>query len=226
MNTVCKLLLLCLWVGVVGFAGCTFDFVGEAGSGVKKTETRDVEPFDQIEASGAATVNVHFGKQPSLTITTDDNLLELIETKVSDGKLTIQPIKSISPRVGVLVDVTTTDLKSLEGSGAVEFNVRSAKLDSLTVRFSGASTLTADGTANKLDISVSGSGKIDAENLKAKTVKFSLTGAGTGKVYASDSLDASISGAARLTYFGNPHVTQEVSGVGSVVAGDAAESVD
>src|SRR5688500_9858117 len=73
------------------------------GSGVAKTETRDVAEFTRIEATGSPNVTVTIGDKQSLTIEADDNILPLLTTEVKDGKLVIASEKntSYSPKTDI-----------------------------------------------------------------------------------------------------------------------------
>jgi hypothetical protein len=62
---------------------------------------------------------------------------------------------------------------------------------------------------------------VDAKALLAEEVDISLEGIGAAKVYASDKLRAVVQGIGSLNYYGNPRsVKKDVSGIGSVTAGD------
>ena len=72
------------------------------------------------------------------------------------------------------------------------------------------------GEAKSLDAHVSGAGHIDASELKVKEASFKIEGVGTGSVYATDELWATISGVGKLKYYGNPKVHKNIEGIGTV----------
>ena len=209
-----------LGLAVQPLAGCAL-VIGTPGSGVVQSETRPVDVFDEIEVSGAATVHVVFGNDSQVHLTTDDNLLPLIETKVADGKLRIRPLEPIRPSQELVVRITTSDIERIEANGSVNMHIERAKLDALEIELNGACDLVAEGTVDQLTIEASGAADVDTRALQAKSVKFSLSGAGSGQVFASDALSAEISGAGSLRYYGNPtQVNEQLSGVGSIAPGD------
>ena len=58
-------------------------FNSVAGSGISKSETRELEEFSRISLAGSATVIVTCGEsEQAFDVTTDDNILELLETVV------------------------------------------------------------------------------------------------------------------------------------------------
>ena len=106
-------------VAVAAMAGCNLSFnSGVKGSGVSKSESRDAQDFQEIELEGVGTVNVNVGKEFGVEITTDDNLLELIETTVEAGVLTIRTKESINPTSDLIYEISMPTLGKIEVSGA------------------------------------------------------------------------------------------------------------
>lgn len=211
-------IVACFGLAVVSLlvAGCDIRFQGIRGSGIAKSESRDISDFDRIELDGIGTVNVEFGEKPSLKVTCDDNLLEYVETKVVDGVLKIGVRENINPVTKLTFDVVATKLVGADVEGAAKMNIRAAKLADFELDISGAGEFVADGTAEHVEIDVSGAAKIDANELKAKSVKISISGAGKADLYASETLDASISGAGLVNCLGKPKVTKSISGAGHI----------
>src|SRR5438874_537424 len=73
----------------VGCVGCGMDVTTVQGSGTRASETRQVDPFSAVDSVGAEDVTITIGAQQSITVEADDNILPLIETKVSNGRLRI-----------------------------------------------------------------------------------------------------------------------------------------
>ena len=190
---------------------------GVKGSGVSKTETREVADFDKLEFNGAGTVNLTFGDSNSLEISGDDNLLPLIETKVEDGKLVIRPTESINPKSDLVFNVVTKDLSDVSVAGAASLDIKEAAIETLKVKVSGAAKMSGSGSIDDLDISISGAGSIALKDMKSKDVKISVSGAASATVYASNSLDARIAGIGKITCHGNPQdVNKTTSGLGTI----------
>jgi hypothetical protein len=189
---------------------------GVHGSGVRKTEKRELQPFNAIETSGAFDVVVTCQKPASFEIEGDDNIVPLIETEVRNGVLHISSTKSYSTRGPLSLRITLPDLQSIKTTGASKFQVTDIKNDKFEVDSTGASKVSASGQSKSVEISSTGAGKIDAHNLHAERADVSVTGAASVEVDASDQLDVTVSGAGRVTYSGNPKVTKHVSGAGQV----------
>ena len=208
--------LLLLVLCVVVFGGCKFDR-GLAGSGVRKSEKRDLKSFNAIDTKGAYEIDVTCQKSASFEIEADDNILPLIKTEVHDGILSVSndhPYHSSKP---VMLRITLPDLNSVASHGAGQIKVADANSNVLKIESTGAASVNAAGKAKSLSISSTGAGEIDTSKLQAEKVKVDATGAASVDVFASDQLDVSVSGAGSVTYSGNPKtVNKKVSGIGSV----------
>jgi hypothetical protein len=157
------------------------------------------------------------GEAPSVTVTTDDNLIAHVETRVDNGKLKIEPHGWINPRTGLTIDVTVPDLVAAGISGTGDLNIADVVGEELDLSISGAGSLTASGCVHQLSTSISGAGDADLKNLYAEKASVKISGAGDACVYASESIEARISGAGDVVCYGNPaHIDQKISGVGGL----------
>jgi len=189
---------------------------GVRGSGVRKTETRDLPVFNAIDTSGAFEVVVNCQKPASFELEADDNILPLVETEVRDGVLHVRTTKGYSSKVGIVVRINVPDLVSVKSTGAGKFDISNLKNDKFEIQSTGAATVVASGQSKSLTIGSTGAGKIDAHELRANDADVRVTGAAGVDVYATDELDVTVSGAGRVTYSGNPKVNKKVSGAGQV----------
>lgn len=212
------------------------------GSGVPATEDRPVGAVDEISLSGIGNLTITQGEVPSLSITADNNLLPLIETESSGRQLHIHPKSgySIHPKTPLKFTLTVPKLEkvSLSGSGTLAVSgfrgntleiklsgSGSAGLDDVKYRtvglnISGSAATKMSGTAEKITIRVSGSGDVDARELKSETSEVRVSGSGTIQVWATKTLKARVSGSGDIQYRGNPQVEKRVSGSGRVKAID------
>src|SRR5438552_10291154 len=96
---------------------------GVRGSGVRKTEKRDLPAFTSIETTGDFEVEVTCQKSASFEIEGDDNLLPLIETEVKGGVLRVTTTKHYSSRIGITLRIATPNLESVMSTGAGKFRI-------------------------------------------------------------------------------------------------------
>jgi hypothetical protein len=203
-------------ISILSVVGCRYIDRGISGSGVAKTESRDVGNFEVIDFSGSGTLNLTVGPPAPLTITADDNLLPLIETSVCDGRLIIGSSQSISPKTALVVHASATDIKSVNISGAAATVVSGINNESFTINLSGSGSIKLAGKTDRLTLSISGAASADAINLEASAVAVDISGTGSAKVHPSKTLIANMSGSGSITYIGDPKVEQNISGIGSV----------
>jgi hypothetical protein len=194
---------------------------GVRGSGVRKTEKRDLPAFDSIETTGAFEVEVTCQRPASFEIETDDNILPLVQTEVRSGVLHISTTKHYSTAGGILLRINVPDLASVKSTGAGKFHIMDLKNDAFRIDSTGAATVVAAGQSKSVDIRSTGAGKIDVHDLRAQKADVTVTGAAGVEVYASDELDVTVSGVGRVTYSGNPKVNKHVSGAGQVTKKEA-----
>lgn len=189
-----------------------------AGSGQVATESRNVSGFNGLIVNGAGNLTINRTGTESLSITTDDNLMQYIVTEVRGDKLVIDyKPKTLVEKVSALsFMVTAKDLSSITINGAAAIDAKNLQGDQFSISVSGASTSKLAGKVDQLTITLNGTGGINAENLEAKRAVVTNSGAGTVTVRATDSLNATISGIGYIEYIGNPQVTKSISGLGAV----------
>lgn len=190
---------------------------GIKGSGTSKTEQRNVTGFNEIEAGGAMNLEVDAGKEFSVTVEADDNLLQYIKTEVSGDTLKIYSEGKISPTAKLNVKISMPALEGLDVSGASEAKIVNVKADSLELKASGASEVNIVGTATELKAEASGASEIDAGNLRTESAEVDASGASSAFVFANDRLAAAASGASKISYTGEPkNIKQNASGASSI----------
>ena len=229
-------------MGFIRWDGNSAAFFGpsESGSGNVKSQTREVSDFHAIEVDYPAQLTITQGKAASVKVEAEDNLLPGLITQVKDGRLNM----SYKPKDGKYVNATkivkiTIVVKNLDNihfSSAGELTVNGLKTDALdfslngagkvtlnevTIKdlkmdLSGAGSLDAIGTADNLDVNISGFGGFNGADLHSRTAKVNISGAGSATVWVDDNLNANVSGAGSIDYYGSASVTKNVSGVGSV----------
>ena len=193
---------------------------GTAGSGIVKTEKRDVGAFTAIDVSGAYEVDIICQKEPGVEIEGDDNILPLVETYVKNNTLYITHKSGFNVKRAIRLRVTTQNLEMVSSSGASKITLDGVKNEQLLIETSGASKIDAAGETKALEIESSGASRVDVRELRAAHVKVSMSGAGNARVYATEEVKAEVSGAASVTYYGEPKVVNKnVSGAGSVNKG-------
>lgn len=130
------------------------------GNGQVSTQPREVPDFTAINAGGSFDILLSQGDK-KVEVTAESNLQEAIETTVDDQtlRLGIKSMTRIRPNEKIIVHISTPNLESVVMSG-----VGSLKAENTIV-------------ADRLDLTVSGSGKLDLLTA-CKQLTTSITGIG------------------------------------------------
>ncbi len=211
------------------------------GSGNVISETRNVSGFHGVDLLSSGNVIVTQGDTEGLVIEAEDNLIPLIETKVTEnGTLRIgfkdREEIHVTKHMTFRLAVKTLDSVVLSGSGGIgakaltaehfavnvrgsgDINVDHLETGALTVAIDGSGNVKLAGKAKTQSVSVAGSGDYDAAALKTEAATVNVAGSGDCEVAASETLGINISGSGDVSYYGTPTVTKHVSGSGDVEA--------
>jgi len=192
------------------------------GSGKLVKQDRDLPGFTEIEAGSAFSVKLSQGDVIKVTVETDDNYLDKIETVVKGDRLYINSMGMKNPSA-MRVYISMPDLKLLDISGAARIEsdgeITGATLDViasgaskvkldlnvelLNSKISGASKVDLNGNASVHRSEISGASNLNALNLKTLTTNALVSGAGKASIFARDEITADLSGAGSLSYFDN-----------------------
>jgi Putative auto-transporter adhesin, head GIN domain len=209
------------------------------GNGVIKTETRNTSDYESISVSGSFEVQLTSGKEGNITVTGDENLLDIIITEVEGENLKIKfktgSNVSYSKRILITVPVQEIEKLTLSGSGRISAENKlksqnfsttlsgSGKMNlvldtqNLTSTLSGSGQLALQGTSENFDITISGSGKVNAKNFVSDTVTATISGSGNATVHSTETIKAVVSGSGQVNYAGNPkNIEEKVSGSGGI----------
>jgi putative autotransporter adhesin-like protein len=202
---------------LVLLSACVFDTI--AGSGNIITEPRTVSGFSRVSLSGSGQVVIEQTGTESLKVTADDNLLPYIKTEVRGETLELgwtNPMTNLRPTDEIIFRLTVKTLDGLDVSGSGKADARGLNAGRLRINISGSGDLSAQGTADDLDLGISGSGGYRGDELKAKRAVVGISGSGRAVIAANETLNANVSGSGSVEYIGDPEVSQHMSGSGSV----------
>ncbi len=197
-------------------------------------QTRNVGDFSGIKVGESFNIIISQADANTVVIDADEKTQSQIKTEVKDGILVItengakidKPVKIGIKSLQSLYVSGSCDVKSenqlicdklsIETSGAGDVHL-DVKASEIKTHLSGAGDVTLKGTAQLIDADISGAGNLKASNLLVDKAKIKVSGAGDGKVNATQSLDADVSGAGSIIYKGKPIERNiNISGAGSV----------
>ena len=191
--------------------GCD-KLIGILGNGNVITEERDASDFHKISVGDAFEVILLQDSIESLTIESDENLMEIIKTKVINGKLKIYTSNPILKATRLKAIIHFIDINLLELSGAVDaVGMNIFEMDNIDIALSGASDIEIALNTNSIDINLSGASSIDIE-LYTNITSMDLSGA--SKIFIvgeTDEADYTFSGASNYSGFGFIANTMELN---------------
>ena len=88
------------------------------GSGNVRSEKRPVAGFSSVDVSGIFQVEIVSGKDYSVEVQADDNILPLIQTNVDGDTLRIEMGDKVSTRSDMIVRITAPNIERVETTGA------------------------------------------------------------------------------------------------------------
>ena len=187
------------------------------GDGQAASETRAIGPVTAIDTAGAFALTVNVGPAPELTIETDKNLLSIIKTDVSNGRLDIYTDRSYSVDGRIKVTVTLPNVTDVSASGSNQISGEGLTGATLSISLNGSNNVVLAGNVSALTARMSGANHLSAQRLTADSANVSLNGSGDASVDARQQVVAQISGAGSITVYGNPKErSTQVNGAGKI----------
>jgi Putative auto-transporter adhesin, head GIN domain len=209
-----KKLSIAVFLVLIAVAGCRVG--GIIGNGHIVTDARPVTDFSEIEANGGFYIEWKSGP-PSLSITTDQNLLQYITTENDGHRLRLHSRGNLWPTHQVNVAISSPTRAGARLTGAARLTANELSGQSFAIESTGAARVHLEGNVGDLVTDMTGASRLDANALQTKTATISSTGASQANVAVSESLKVSITGAGKVIYSGNPPtVEKHVSGAGSI----------
>ncbi len=213
-------------------------FLNTANADEIKKEKREIADFTKIVISGSGHLFLKQGEKVALKIETDSTLLPELKSEVTDQVLhlgaktpgfhdnhpinyylTVVNIRDIHTAGNIKISnkgvlfVKELNLGS-EGASTIDLKI---KAHTLKTQIAGNSNVVLSGTAATHTLEIAGTSKVQGKKLLTKTTQVEIRGAGTAEVDVAETLHVTIEGAGTVKYYGEPKITQEISGVGEII---------
>lgn len=169
------------------------------GSGPIETQQRTAFGFTKVDVNGTSSVNITYGTSFKVEVRGYSNLLSSLETKVNGDVLTVGYKNGTSiTNDNSQVFITMPLLTKLSTTGDSRVNINS-------------------GTANNFEAIITGASTIEGPGFTAKNANVTIEGSGSAAFTVTDRLHAKITGSGVVYYKGNPTVTSQIIGSGTVI---------
>ena len=207
-------------------------------------EVRAVAAFTKLGLANSARVVLRQGSPQRVEVEASAADLARLETTVEGGKLRIGIKNQEGKRwsnggfegnVTVYVTMPTVEALGVSGSGQLEAAeaIKAAALDlavsgsgkillpqltadKLNTAVSGSGEIMVAGVCPQHEARISGSGNVRASGLRTEASSIRISGSGTGRLYASRTLEASIAGSGDVYVRGGATVSSKIAGSGRV----------
>ena len=192
------------------------------GSGYTTTEVRNVPAFTDVRIEGPIEVDITHGTAQYVAVRTDAAVLGRVHTQVS-GNTLILSLDEAHYHDGLRFEATVEmpTIGRLTQNGVSDARLSGFfGLQQLEVSNTGVGELTLYGSANKLLVTQSGVGRLNAQGMTADTCQVGLSGVGAIEVRVNQLLQGYLSGVGSIYYHGNPSVNVIDTGVGNVIQMD------
>jgi RNA polymerase sigma factor (sigma-70 family) len=215
------------------------------GSGKPETKKFDLADFTSLDVSSAFEVEATKADKFSVSVTADDNLLDLIKVEKKDGTLhvSLAEKKSVETKNPMRVAIAMPALKAVSLNGACRGTLKGFESnEDLHAKVNGASTLGGtikaknvkieangnskvklEGGAKEASLSATGASKLSLGDFALDSANVHLTGASVAVVNAKSKLDYHLSGACNLKYLGSPAIGKKETTGASSVSHDKAD---
>lgn len=192
------------------------------------TKQIKVSDFDQIAVSGSLDVSyTQQSGKPKVEIYTSDNIVDLLDIYVKNGKLNLGFKKNVKVSYNKLeIRVTSEDLNAVNVAGSGDFKFTNGlKTDQLKMNVAGSGDITASNIqcSQEFTANVAGSGDIECKQLKAADMDISVAGSGDLKIENAlvTSVNASVAGSGTVKISGSADkANYSVAGSGDLYAND------
>jgi len=211
------------------------------GEGPVITETRNLSAFDALDLRIGGHLRFEKDSNFSISIRAQENVLDIIQTYISNKKLVVKFKDGIrvrghetpeivvkapslsgielsgSGRITVQTPLVSPRI-DLELSGSGDLFVSEVQTALLDARISGSGNIkVTTGKATEERLRIDGSGNIDLRDVQAIDCRTISNGSGEMRIWCSNTLQVAISGSGTVYYKGQPQISSQISGSGKVL---------
>ncbi len=213
------------------------------GSGTVAEETFSFTGITGVQLATIGELEIELGDTEELRIEADDNLLEYFEAVMEGDTLRIDMVDGtwrrllLRPSRSVRYTLTVKDLEFIGLSSTGDAHTATLSADRFEIRVTSTGDLSMDGIdANALEVHVSSTGDVrigegvaenqnirisstgdyDGASVRSAQTTVRLSSTGDARVWAEESLDATLSSTGSVHYRGDPEVFDNHSSTGRV----------
>jgi hypothetical protein len=181
-------------------------------------QTLNLDEFHSIGLGLSADVRLSPGNKQEVVVEGPKYLIENLNRDVRNGFWNIEFTTKMRYSKRLTIYITMEELKaiSLGGSGKIYTTAPFQNLGELSFSIGGSGEITFSGSAESLKVSIGGSGKVNAKDLRVRSSKVSIAGSGDCYIDVADNLEVAVAGSGSVLYKGRPKIKSSIAGSGKV----------
>lgn len=177
-----------------------------------------LEGFDKVAVAGVYDLNVVVGPTFVVRLRGGADQLDRVVAEVRRDTLVLD----LKDRKGgwkgrrdqhIEAYVSAPSLVGVDISGVADARIAGIKSNLFKAAMSGVGELRLEGACRQLSAEVSGVGDLDATKLKCANVWVQVSGVGEAGVFASEAVDATVSGMGDIRVIGSPKKVKKSGGL-------------
>lgn len=180
------------------YSGSSDNMIVGSGRMVSRDDT--VGRFARLDLAGPIDVVIRQGNARSLSISAEDNIIDLVDYRIEGDVLRLgtREGSSFRTREGIRAVLTVPDLDAvhLSASGDVRFDGWDA--DAVELDIGGSGNIELGGEIRRVTARIGGSGDIDLAPALMRQVDADVDGSGSIRMGSLDRLDADINGSGSI----------------------------
>jgi hypothetical protein len=157
-----------------------------------------------VDASVGVTVVVEDGDPGAVSVTADDNLVDMVTTEVRDGMLYIGIKGGLRTSNELKVQLANSGIDAIAASTGAAVTADSLSGSAVTISATTGATVRGGGTADSLTVASTTGATVDLRDLKAASVDATVSTGATARVYPTESVTGSSTGGSTLSIRGKP----------------------
>ena len=228
-----SLLLICL-----SLTACALAEV--RGSGQVVSEDREITNVSGVTLASPGELIITLGDQETLRIEAEDNVLPLIQSEVEDGMLTLEIKKRVhfQPTQTIKYYLTVKELGSIHNTGLGSITALPIRSENFWVQVASGGNVTLDsletdtleaalnglgnlviggGQVDTQKVNINSGGSYQAGDLRSQAARVEINSEGEATIWVTRLLDAHLTSSGSLSYYGEPKVTSETTGLGKMI---------
>ena len=174
--------------------------------GNKEIETRrfSIENLENLHISLYAKITIDQSLKEGMTITTDTNLFDKIETQVIDGKLDLNQKEWIQPSKKIIITISASNLKRIEKGTHKTLIIKNLDIEYLNL-MALLGKIKVSGKVEQLNLGIE-NGTIDASKTIAENARVNIWGYGNAKVFVENEIYSTIKNEGKLELVNTPKI--------------------